>query len=441
MKRYRIEDDAEFMQSLNAAILQSTPVRARNILRVIAALLVILLIWASIADVEEVTRGEGKVVPAQQLQIVQNLEGGIVSEILVREGERVTPSQVILKIDDTRFASSFKEHNSKLLTLRLKQARLRAEASGVLFKPEKALVVQAPNLVTEAMNLYKLRIREYKTQRSILKDQVQQRQQELMESQSQLDSSKRSLELVEKELGIMEPLSKQGVVAEVEILQLRRRLNDLNGEIDALSIGLPRMRSVLEESKSKLSELDARFRREAQTELNEVGGELAALEEAGLALQDRVQRTQVRAPVSGVVKRILVNTVGGVVQPGGPILEIVPYEDALLIEVNIKPADIANIAVGQTARLKFTAYDFAIHGSLDGEVEFLSADTVTNESGESFYVARIRPTKDFLGPKGKPLPIRVGMTAEADIITDKKTVLEYLLKPINRGLERALSEA
>jgi adhesin transport system membrane fusion protein len=183
------------------------------------------------------------------------------------------------------------------------------------------------------------------------------------------------------------------------------------------------------------------FRNAAKRELNEAVAEASRIRETQEALEDRVQRTTVRAPVKGTISRLHNNTIGGVIPPGGPILEIVPYEDALLIEVNIKPADIANIAVGQTARLKFSAYDFAIHGSVPGEVQFLSADTVTNEEGESYYIARIKPERDFLGLPVKPLPIRVGMTAEADIITDKKTVLEYLLKPINRGLQRALSEA
>ena len=175
-------------------------------------------------------------------------------------------------------------------------------------------------------------------------------------------------------------------------------------------------------------------------ELNDAKAEASRIGEAQAALQDRVRRTVIRSPVKGTITRLHVNTIGGVVSPGGPVMEIVPYEDALLVQIEVEPKDVANISVGQLARLKFSAYDFAIYGSLQGELAFLSADTVTEKDGSSHYIARIRPERAYLGQHNKKLPIRVGMTAEADIITNKKTILEYLLKPVNRGLERAMRE-
>jgi adhesin transport system membrane fusion protein len=292
-----------------------------------------------------------------------------------------------------------------------------------------------------ARELYESRRKEMEQTFQILEEQARQQRSELAEASARHESLRERLALMREEIELKEPLVARGLVGRVEFLQLKKQENEIRSELEGVRLSIPRIKSTIEEANRKIEQSALEFRNDAKRELNEATAEASRIEETQGALEDRVRRTTVRAPLKGTISRLHNNTVGGVVQPGGPILEIVPFEDALLIEVNIKPADIANIEIGQVARLKFTAYDFAIHGSLDGKVEFLSADTVTNEDGQSFYVARIRPTRDYLGARNKPLPIRVGMTAEADIITDKKTVLEYLLKPINRGLQRALSEA
>lgn len=243
-----------------------------------------------------------------------------------------------------------------------------------------------------------------------------------------------------QELEIKKPLVERRIISEVEYLQLQQREAEAEGELEGVVISVPRIRSTIEEARKKLEQARLDFSNKAKRELNEVNSELSRLTEAQNALQDRVSRTTLRSPVKGTVQRLYINTIGGVITPGKEILEIVPREDVLLIEAKIKPADIAYIIEGQEARLKFTAYDFAIYGSVKGSVDFVSADTITDDEGFSYYVARIRPNKPYLGHETRPMPIKVGMASEVDIITDKKTILEYLLKPIHRGLEKALRE-
>jgi len=435
------ERDLRYMQSLASAVVQRSPRYMMATLLMVAVSVVAAIAWMSFAEVDVVVRGPGKVIPSQKLQVVQSLEGGVVSEILVKEGDLVEVSQPVIKISDVAFASSFGENRLRLLELHANITGLRAEANDEPFAPDPNVQREAPEMMRAAAGLYESRRRQLVQTLQILQEQVSQQQSELAEAQARRRSLQERLALMREEVELKEPLVSRGLVSRVELLQLRKQENEIRSELDSVRISIPRIESTIDETGNKIEQSRLEFRNAAKRELSEALAEASRIQETQEALDDRVRRTTVRAPVKGTVSRLHINTVGGVVSPGGPILEIVPYEDALLIEVNIKPADIANIAVGQPVRLKFSAYDFAIHGALQGEVQFLSADTVTNEDGESFYVVRIRPERDYLGAPVKPLPIRVGMTVEADIITDKKTVLEYLLKPINRGLQRALSEA
>jgi len=435
------ERDLRYMQSLASAVVQRSPRYMMRILMMVGLSVFAAITWMGFAETDVVVRGSGKVIPTQKLQVVQSLEGGVVSDILVHEGDLVNVSQPLIKISDVAFASSFGENRLRLLELKANIARFRAEANEGAFVPDPQVMREAPALMRSAREFYESRRREMEQTFQILEEQARQQRSELAQASARRQSLRERLALMREELELKEPLVARGLVGRVEFLQLKKQENEIHSEFEDVRLSIPRIKSTIEEANRKIEQSTLEFGNDAKRELNEAIAEASRIEESQGALEDRVRRTTVRAPMKGTVSRLHNNTVGGVVQPGGPILEIVPFEDALLIEVNIKPADIANIQVGQITRLKFTAYDFAIHGSLDGEVEFLSADTVTNEDGESFYVARIRPNRDYLGAPGRPLPIRVGMTAEADIITDKKTVLEYLLKPINRGLQRALSEA
>jgi len=434
------DTDIAYMQSLSAAVVQRSPKHLLMMVSITAAVVFVALVWMGWAEIDVVVRGNGKVIPARQVQLVQSLEGGIVSEILVREGDLVEGNQPLVKMSDVAFSGSYEENRLMYFELRAKSVRLKAEAFGTDFERDSELAKAAPDLLKSEESLFESNKQQLKETLSIYDEQVRQQQSALEETQSKERQLTKSLKLLRQELKIKQPLVQRRIISEIEYLQVQQREAEAEGELEGVSISIPRIRSTVEEGKRKLEQARLEFRNKAKRELNEVLAEVSRIAEAQIALEDRVSRTTLRSPVKGIVQRLYANTIGGVVTPGSEILEIVPWEDALLVEIRIKPADIAYISVGQETRLKFTAYDFAIHGSLKGLVTFVSADTVTDEDGISYYVTRVRPEKSYLGHETQPMPIKVGMASEADIITDKKTILEYLLKPINRGFEKALQE-
>lgn len=434
------DGDLAYMRSLSAAVVQRSP---RHLIVVVFILFLVLgatIAWMNWAEVDVVVRGNGKVIPSKQVQIVQSLEGGVVSEILVREGDLVKTNQPLIKLSDVAFSSSFEENRLLYTELLARSIRLEAEASGLEFLPGDATEQIAPALLESEKSLFESNRAQLDETLSIYGEQLRQQESALAEAQSKVRRLEKTLDLLRKEIEIKAPLAENKILSEIEFLQLQQRESEMEGELDIASISIPRIRSSIEEAKGKLEQSRLDFRNKAKLELNEVSAELSRISETQNALEDRVTRTTLRSPVEGVVKQLHANTVGGVVSPGNKVLEVVPLGDSLLIEVQIKPADIASIDMGQPTRLKFSAYDFAIHGGLTGEVVFVSADTVTNDEGESFYIVRVLPEQRHMGNTPASMPIKVGMTVEADIITSKKTIFDYLLKPINRGLEKALTE-
>jgi membrane fusion protein, adhesin transport system len=319
-------------------------------------------------------------------------------------------------------------------------SRLSAEAFGRDFESHPEVEAEAPELLRSEESLFESNREQLQKTLSILEEKINQQQAALREAQSKRRQLDKSLGLMRQEIKIKKPLKDRGIISEVEYLQLQQREAEIEGELESVRLSIPRIESPIEEARSGKQEELLAFQNRSKKELNEVNAEIGRIREAQTALQDRVKRTTLRSPVNGVVQRLHVNTIGGVVSPGGNIIDVVPREDSMLIEVNIDPADIGSINVGQFARLKFSAYDFAIHGSLQGIVTFISADSITNEDGQSFFLARIKPNRLYLGASKDDMPIRVGMTVEADILTDKKTILSYLTEPMHRGLDRALRE-
>ncbi len=439
--KHHVDHDLAYMRSLSAAVVERSPKHLILIVFVIALFFLFVIVWMAWAKIDVVVRGSGKVIPARQVQLVQSLEGGVVSEILVKEGDFVDVNQALLKLSDVAFSSSFQENQLKAHELKAKSLRLQAEAYGKAFLLDKQLEVVAPSLIQSEKSLYDSNKQQLDETISIYEEQVRQQQKSLEEAESKARQLKRSLDLLKKELKIKEPLMKDRIISEIDFLQLQQRESEMEGELEIANISIPRLQSLIQEAKGKLEQHRLDFKNQAKRELNEVNAEIARIAETQTALEDRVNRTILRSPVKGIVKRLYANSINGVIEPGRPALEIVPLGESLVVEVKIKPSDIASIEINQKARLKFTAFDFAIDGSLDGTVIFVSADTSTNEEGESFYIVRIHPDHPYLGHRKKQRMIKVGMTTEADIITAKKTILEYLLKPINRGLEKALKES
>ncbi|WP_345977943.1 HlyD family type I secretion periplasmic adaptor subunit [Sulfurimonas sp. HSL3-7] len=435
-------DDLSYMASLSSAVLQKNSPASRIIIWTIFVSVFWLIGWAYFAEIDELTRGTGKVIPSKQVQVIQNLEGGIVSEILVDEGEIVEKGQVLLKIDDTSFSSSYEENNLRYLELKANAIRLEAEAEGRVFQTASLAKhdEEMEKFMAHEHALYELNKKQLAKKLNILKEQIKQREQELREAQSKYRQLQDDYAFISQEVKITEPLVEKGIVSQVEFLQLSRQASGIRGEMNSVKLAIPRTRSTIEEAKNKMAEAEIDFRHDAKEELNKVQAEIARIMESSGALEDRVKRTLVRSPVKGVVQRLLVNTVNGVIQPGMDIVEIIPFNDTLLIETKIKPSDIAYLYPGQKAMVKFTAYDFSIYGSLEGKVTLISADTISDEEGNTFYLVRIKTDKNHLEFEGKQHDILVGMIANVDIITGKKSVLDFILKPILKVQQAALRE-
>ncbi|MBS3935763.1 MAG: HlyD family type I secretion periplasmic adaptor subunit [Sulfuritalea sp.] len=433
----RNDEDLDWVCDAEWARLQQEPLRARAILRAVGVILLVLLVWAALAEVDEVTRGTGKVIPSSQLQVIQSVDGGIVSEILVREGQVVEKDQLLLKIDETRFVSSLRENRAEYISLIAKAARLTALAEGKPFALPLEVQGEFPQIAAQERSLYDSRRMELEAQVGIARQQLAQRNQESVEVRARRDAAALGFDLTQRELSATKPLLGSGAVSEVEILRLERDVNRYRGERDQAAAQINRIQAAIAEASRKIEEVELNFRNEARTQLADVSARINSLTETRATLTDRVKHSNVKSPVRGTVNRLLFNTVGGVVQPGNPIIEIVPLEDALLIEANIQPKDIAFLRPGQEAVVRFTAYDFAIYGSLDAVLDHIGADTVTDEKGNVFYICRVRTLKPSLGEN---LPIMPGMVAEVDIKTGKKSILSYLLKPVLRARTHALTE-
>ena len=431
---------AEPLPEVRKALIEDAPRIVRLTIWGLLAFLLFLLVWAHFAIVDEVTRGEGKAIPSSRLQKIQNLEGGIVAELYAREGQIVGVGDPLLRLDDTRFASNVGETAADSNALALRVERLTAEVEGRVPSFPEDIAARAPTQAANELALFNSRQQQLRDEIGGLEEQLVQRRQELREMASKQSQFRNSLALLRKEIEMSEPLVGSGAISPVEVLRLKRAEVESLGQLDATTLAMPRAQAAIKEIDSKIGEARGRYRSEALTQLNEARTDLTKLQSTGKALEDRVRRTLVTSPVRGVVKQLLVNTVGGVIQPGCDIMEIVPLDDTLLIEAKIRPQDIAFLHPGQEAVVKFTAYDYTVYGGMKARLEYIGADSVTDDEGNSFFLIHLRTDKSHLGSAEKPLLIIPGMVASVDIITGKKSILSYLLKPIIRARAEALRE-
>lgn len=402
------------------------------------AFFVVLGTWASLATLDEVTRGDGKVIPSGQVQKVQNLEGGIVAELAIQEGQVVQKGELLLRIENTVAAAGLRERRGRYLALLASVTRLKAEAEGHdHFEVPQEVVTEAPRIAQNETLLFQARQRQMNEQIQILDSQADQKQQELIELRARVGQLEKTRQLAQQELDLLRPLVLQGISPRLDQLRVEQKMQDLDTELQGIRLAIPRTESSVREAQNRIQEKRATVRSEAQTELNAKRVELDSITEELTTEADRVTRTEVRSPVHGAVKALLVNTIGGVVQPGQDLVEIVPLEDKLLIEARIRPADRAQLRPGLQATVKVTAYDFSIFGGLDATLIDISPDTITDEEGNAFYRIRLRTESNSLGPER---PIVPGVTATVDILTGEKTVLDYLMKPIIKARDTALRE-
>lgn len=431
------KEDYTWMEDSDIAILAQRPLRAKKILYWMLIALALLLTWAGVTKVDEITRGEGRVIPSKQVQVVQSYDGGIVTELLVHEGETVTAGQPLVRIDQTRAQSSLRENRSQYLSLIAKQYRLQALATGKPFQPPKEVKEEAAQVYAQELALYNASNDELASQLAIAKEQVIQRERELSETRSRLTQAETAYELSSRELEVTRPLEASGAVSEVDLLRLERDTSNSLGERNQARAQIGRVKAAIAEARRKVREVEQAFRSKVRTELSETTANLNALNEVRVALDDRVKQSVLNSPVNGTVSRLFFNTIGGVIQPGKEVLELVPSDDALVLETKIQPKDIAFISPSQSATVKLTAYDYTIYGTLEAKVQSIAADSIVDDKGNAFYIIKVKTVESSLGEN---LPIIPGMVAQVDILTGKKTVLSYLLKPVLRAKAYAFTE-
>ncbi|MDP3464991.1 MAG: HlyD family type I secretion periplasmic adaptor subunit [Sulfuricurvum sp.] len=439
MQRQLTPKDYEYIQSLSAAVLSTTPRRLRMVLYFWIAAIALFIVWAALAKVDEIARGNGQVVSSAHNKMIQHLEGGIVEEIMVKEGQSVKANQPLLKIKNEKSTASFQSNELGNFSLQAKLMRLKAEAGGGGFSSAGVSAQMQPYIQNELSLLHSNRSN-LQAKISGLQEKLSQNRQELSEAKSRKDHLKQSLNMINEEVRMTGPMVEKGVRSKVDYLKLQREANEAEAAYQSTLLSIPRLESVIQETSRSIEEARSSFRSEAQTQYNEVLSQYNTMQADKTALTDQVDRTTVRAPMDGIIQSLFIHTVGGVVKPGDDLIEIVPKGEKLVVDVKIKPSDIAFIYPGQRAVVKLSAYDFSVYGALEGKVTLISADTVADRKEETYYTVRIETNKSYVQHNGKRLAILPGMTLSADIITGQKSILDYIMKPILKTKQHMLSE-
>jgi adhesin transport system membrane fusion protein len=433
--------EQEFANNARAAV-ETSASRALTLqILAIGVLLAAFLVWARWATVSEVATGVGKVIPSRQLQIVQSLEGGIIQQIFVNEGQGVDEGQQLVRIDDTGFASRLGEISKRRAALAAEIARLIAEAGSandVVF--EAKLREEAPAAVALEMETFRARRAKLDNELAVLGQLHAQREQEVVELETRRQKAATTLVPLRRELQLNRGLADRGVVAEVDVLRLERQSAELTGDLKVAEASLPRARTAVLEAKSRLDGARAAHIAQVRERLAAAQADATVIDESLKGARDRVTRTTLRSPVKGVVNKIAATTLGAVVQPGQTLVEIVPIDDTLLIEARVRPQDVAFIRPSQPASVKLSAYDYLVYGALSGSVERIGADTIADQRGDTFYQVIVRTDRNWLGSADAKLTVMPGMIATVDIESGRKTVLDYLLKPILRVRHEAFRE-
>lgn len=445
----RSEKDIEFVHTLYAQSNAKIKTYAYVLFFIISLFFTSAVYWAYWAEIDELARGEGKVIPTAKIQTIQSLDGGVISEILVKEGSSVKKGEPLMKIDTTRFEASLSENKNLLESLLATKIRLEAETQLDIEKAMPYLkfdnekLKSYPEIIDIQNNLFKIRYEELKSVINTLKLQIQQKKQELIELQSKKYQLYRSLQFIKEEMETIEKLVNRKAKSNIELISIKRKYNDIQGEYNAVRLSIPRAELSIKESQSKVTEKIKNFKSEATHKLQEINSEINTYESKLVSEQDKLDKTVIVSPVDGVVKLIYSNTIGGVVRSGVDLIEIVPNSEVLLVEAKIDPKDIAFINPTQKVVIKISAYDFSIYGALDGKIREISADTIKDEEskeGKSYYKIIVETNKTYLEKNGEHYPIIPGMIANIEIITGKKTILDFILKPILKTKDGALHE-
>lgn len=418
-----------------------TPHRATTImLNTIAALIIIFIVWAMVARVDEVTRGEGQVVPSSNAQIIQSLEGGILQELLVQEGDIVKKGQVLLRISDVMFASEERGTEARFSSLQIKKARLEAESNGANFEVSDELKNKAAKIAENEVALYQSRQKELQNALSMIGDKVKRVEAELQELKVQMSRDSQNIGLLQQELAITSKMVAQNAVPKIEEIRLRRELSNAQGSLNSARERQSGLQAQLSAANNEMADQKDKFKSQVLGELNAVETEIAGLQESLKTMGDRVDRAEIKSPVDGVVNNIHIKTIGGIIEPAMKVAEIVPIGEDLKINARVAPDQIAFLKTGQPARVRITAYDSQRYGYLNGTLVRVGANSVSDAEGNSFFEIEVQTEKSHLGSDEHPLPITSGMVAQVDVLTGKRTIMMALLRPVLRMKDRALTE-
>lgn len=432
--------ETDFMSDLHAAQ-NMRPHRASQLfLATIFGFVVFFFLWAGFSKVEILVRGQGQVVPSSEVQVVQSLEGGILQELLVVEGDRVKKGQILLRISDVMFSSEKGGAEAQSLGLRAKRARLEAEAKGIDFAIPDDIVKQVPQLAANEKALYQSRQQELKNAIAILDEKMASAKAQVSETQAQINRLSSSAGILSQELKITREMVAQRAVPKLEELRLSRELNDIQGQLRANQEKITGLEAELKSARQERKDQEDKFRSQALGELNQVETEISRLNESLKSIGDRVSRAELRSPLDGVVNRVALKTIGGVIEPAQQLMEIVPIEEKLKIIARVVPSDIAFLQTGQAVNVKITAYDPQRYGSLNGRLVRIGANSVADREGNTFFEIEVTTDKGYLGTVDNPLPITPGMVAMTEVVTGKRTILEYLFKPFLQARDKALTE-
>ena len=433
-------NDLEYMNSLSAAVIYNRPKKLHWVLIAFLITITLFIIWASIAKIDEIARGSGKVVPNGQNQIIQNLEGGIVSEILVKEGESVEKDQILIKISNEKSNSTVASNELKALYLQAQIKRLESELKREVFTFENSDNEQLNDFLNNENELYLTNKKQLESKVSILKEQIKQKENESKDARQTIEHLRFSVNAISKEVEMTKPMVDRGIRSQVDFLKLQREQSDAKQKLQSVMLSIPKIESEILEINKKIDETYQMNDSQTREKLNETVSALKDLEANATASTDQVLRTIVKSPSNGIVQKLHINTIGGAIKPAQDLIEIVPTDYNLIVEVKILPKDIAFIYHGQKAIVKFSAYDFSIYGGLDGHVINISPDTITEKDDKTYYLVRIETEKNYIGEKDKSMKIIPGMVADVDIITGKKTILDYILKPILKTKQYTFTE-
>ena len=437
------KDELEFASSLSAAVLQKPATTPRLILYISLVAIAWFFVWASFAEIDERVKANGRVIPSSKIKKIQNLEGGIVKEILVHEGQMIKKGQELIKIENIKSRGNLGEKKAKYFALAAKIVRLKAEANDKKFDSKDIKEIVPKEYIESEYNLYLSDKSKLRSKIRVLQEQLRQKENELKEAKSKVKYAKKSVDLIQEEVNMKAPLVQQGIESYPEFLKLKRELTQKKDEYETAKLSIPKIKAQMAEIRSKIASVKDDFKNKAREELSKALAEIAQVKEIKNTLEDEVKRTRIVSPVDGVVKKIEVTTIGQVIKPGESIMEIVPVDDKLLIEAKVKPRDIAFLYPGQEANVKVTAYDFSIYGGLKGRVINIGADSIvekTPKGEQSYYLVQIKTEKNYVQKNGRKGLIMPGMVVTADILTGKKTIMSYLLKPIIKAKQNALRE-